>query len=104
MPDEHKPQQGDEADLFRSYNDTLMRRVRSAVRSSPEVVEDACAIAWAQFLRHQPDRNRAWRAGLFTTAERTAWILDAQRREMNSINAEPGELSHAREAADRHDQ
>src|SRR5215208_4672606 len=69
MADEHKPQQGDEADLFRSYNDTLM-----------------------------------WRVWLFTTAERTPWVLDAQRREMNSINAEPGELVYAREPADRHDQ
>jgi RNA polymerase sigma factor (sigma-70 family) len=104
MADEHKPQQGDEADLFRSYNDVLMRRVRSAVRTSPETVEDACAIAWAQFIRYQPDRNRAWRAWLFTTAERAAWVLDAQRREMDSINAEPGDLASAPEPADRHDQ
>jgi len=76
MADDYKPQQGDEAELFALYNDELMRRVRGAVRTSPETVEDACSIAWAQFLRHQPDRKRDWRAWLFKTAQREAWALD----------------------------
>src|SRR5215218_6027216 len=57
MADEPKPQQGDEAELFALYNDALMRRVARVVRTSPETIEDACSIAWAQFLRHQPDRD-----------------------------------------------
>src|ERR1700710_948349 len=64
MADEYKPQQGDEAELFALYNDQLMRRVARVVRTSPDIIEDACSIAWAQFLRHQPDRNREWRAWL----------------------------------------
>ena len=39
------PVRGDEADLFRDFNDELMRRVRGAVYTTPEVVEDACAVA-----------------------------------------------------------
>jgi RNA polymerase sigma factor (sigma-70 family) len=81
MADEYKPQQGDEAELFELYNDQLMRRVGRVVRTSPEIVEDACSIAWAQFLRYQPDRKREWRAWLFRTAQREAWILDGKRRE-----------------------
>jgi DNA-directed RNA polymerase specialized sigma24 family protein len=46
----------------------------------PEIVDDACAFAWQQFLQHQPDRDRNWRAWLVTMAEREAWRLAASRR------------------------
>src|SRR5215218_7119507 len=88
MADEPKPQQGDEAELFELYNDDLMRRVGRVVRTSPDIIEDACAIAWAQFLRCQPDRNREWRAWLFRTAQREAWQLDRRRYETRSLDAE----------------
>ena len=42
MDGDQKPQLGDEARLFELYNHELMRRVGRAVRTSPEVVEDAC--------------------------------------------------------------
>ncbi len=86
MADEYKRQQGDEAELFASYNVVLMRRVRAAVHTSEEIVEDACSIAWAQFLRHQPDRPtcRAW---LMTTATREAWSLDRRRRRTKSLSS-----------------
>jgi RNA polymerase sigma factor (sigma-70 family) len=87
MADDYKPQQGDEAELFASYNDDLMRRVKALVRTSDAIVEDACAIAWTQFLRHQPERGRSWRAWLKTTAVREAWALDRQRRETKSLSA-----------------
>jgi RNA polymerase sigma factor (sigma-70 family) len=45
------------------------------VITSPDVVDDACAFAWAQFLRYQPDRERNWRKWMITTAEREAWRL-----------------------------
>jgi hypothetical protein len=48
---------GDEGELFRDFNDTLMRLVTHRLHGvSPETVEDACSFAWAQFLQHQPDR------------------------------------------------
>ena len=73
MADDHKPQQGDEAELFELYN-AAHASAGGVVRTSPEVIEDACSIAWAQFLRHQPDRNREWRAWLFRTAQREALV------------------------------
>jgi hypothetical protein len=69
------PQRGDEAQLFRAYNDQLVRKVAAAVRASHDVVEDACAFAWAQFLVHQPDRDQEWQGSLFRTAQREAWAL-----------------------------
>src|SRR3954468_2323184 len=104
MADEYKPQQGDEAELFELYNDALRRRVASVVRTSPETIEDACSIAWAQFLRHQPDRDREWRAWLFKTAQREAWALDQARYGTRSFDAEPDENGSAAEPLDSRDQ
>lgn len=81
MDDRAKPQQGDEARLFAQFNDELMQLVGRSVRTSPEVIEDACSIAWAQFLAHQPDRARPWKGWLFRTAQREAWRLGRQRYE-----------------------
>ena len=103
MAGKHKPQQGDEAELFELYNPVLMRRLARVVRTSPDVIEDACSIAWAQFLRHQPDRNREWRAWLFRTAQREAWILDQKRREIRSIDDGLPDGSLVAEPADRRD-
>src|SRR5215210_4378324 len=100
MADDPKPQQGDEAELFALYNDALMRGVAGVVRTSHETIEDACSIAWAQFLRHQPDRDRGWRAWLFRTAQREAWHLDRERREARSLDAEPGDPARAPEPSD----
>jgi len=48
IDDRHKPQQGDEARLFAEFNNDLVRSVGRSVHTSPEVIEDACSIAWAQ--------------------------------------------------------
>jgi hypothetical protein len=75
------PAQGDEAELFRTFNRDLQRHVPSLVRvSSPQVVEDACAFAWAQFMQHQPDRKRSWRSWLVRVAERESWRLEKETR------------------------
>src|SRR3954453_4626762 len=95
MADDPKPQQGDEAETFALYNDALMRRVASVGRTSHETIEDACSIAWAQFLRHQPDRDRESRAWLFKTAQREAWALDQARYGTKSFDAEPDENGSA---------
>jgi RNA polymerase sigma factor (sigma-70 family) len=80
-------QRGDEDELFRSFNDELMRSVRGAVRTSAANIEDACAIAWSQFLRYQPDRDGNWRGWLFTVARHEAVNLavgDRQHRHFTS--------------------
>jgi hypothetical protein len=72
---------GDEGELFRDFNDTLMRLVAHRLHGvSTETVEDACSFAWAQFLQHQPDRNRGWRKWLIRTAQRQAWLIDHETR------------------------
>jgi DNA-directed RNA polymerase specialized sigma24 family protein len=97
------PAQGDEAELFRTFNRDLQRRVSSIVRvSSPQVVEDACSFAWAQFMQHQPDRERSWRSWLVRVAERESWRLEAQVAEGHLPITGDGEVPW--EPADRVDQ
>jgi RNA polymerase sigma factor (sigma-70 family) len=109
MDDRHKPPRGDEARLFEQFNDELMRTVGRNVQTSPEIVEDACSLAWAQFLAHQPDRSRHWKGWLFRTAQREAWRLDRQRYETLGIapgetRPEPGVTWERADPKDRHDE
>jgi DNA-directed RNA polymerase specialized sigma24 family protein len=69
------PLHGDEAQLFDEFDAALRRRVQREVNTSHANIEDACAFAWLQFLRHQPDRDRAWRAWLVQVARREAYRL-----------------------------
>jgi hypothetical protein len=69
--------QGDEGDLFAEYYDRLRRLVARRVRTSPEAIDETCAFAWVQFIRHQSDRGRNWRSWLVPVAEREAWRLHA---------------------------
>jgi RNA polymerase sigma factor (sigma-70 family) len=48
---------GDEAELFRSHNDWLVRITRHRLRCSDALAEDACAHAWLQLCRTQPGRE-----------------------------------------------
>src|SRR4051794_21999094 len=80
--DEFPEPRGDEAELFRSFNDELLRDIARAVRvRSPHTVEDACAFAWMEFMRHQPDRDLNWRGWLFRTAQRQAWTIERESRQ-----------------------
>jgi DNA-directed RNA polymerase specialized sigma24 family protein len=81
--DPRPPVRGDEAELFRAFNDQLLQSVTQSTRTAtPQVVEDACGFAWATFMERQPDRNRNWRGWLFRVAQRETWRL---ARERNSI-------------------
>ena len=51
------PLQGDEDALFREHHGRLLQVVGGLVRGADEDIEDACAFAWSQFLRRQPDRE-----------------------------------------------
>lgn len=70
---------GDEAQVFATHQVKLERAVRFAVHAPEAVIEDACAHAWLQFLRCQPDRSTvgAW---LRTVAIRHAWHLNAREQ------------------------
>jgi RNA polymerase sigma factor (sigma-70 family) len=65
QPSTHNAQparRGDEDALYRRHHHTLQRAVASAVRASPELIEDACQMAWMTLLRTQPERTAifAW--------------------------------------------
>ena len=69
-----RPARGDEAELFEAYSHELIRSVAGAVvRTTPQVIEDACAFAWAQFMEHQPDRDRNWRGWGASSAPPALW-------------------------------
>jgi DNA-directed RNA polymerase specialized sigma24 family protein len=89
---EPRQARGDEAELFRTYNAELMRRVSRLVNTEAAVVEDACAFAWAQFMHHQPDRDRNWRGWMLSVAQREAWRLHRQRAPIARL-AEAWELT-----------
>jgi RNA polymerase sigma factor (sigma-70 family) len=48
---------GDEAALFLEHQDFLVRVTARRFGGSQELAEDACAFAWLQLLRCQPDRE-----------------------------------------------
>ncbi|MCW2985662.1 MAG: hypothetical protein JWR63_3232 [Conexibacter sp.] len=69
---------GDEADLYRTHEVALRAAVRSRIYGSDALVEDACAFAWLQLMRHQPDRGPTVFAWLRTVAVREAYRLYRQ--------------------------
>lgn len=79
MSPAYRPLLGDEADLFATHQHSLRNAVRSAVRGSDDVIEDACSYAWMQLLRHQPYRETVF-GWLRTVAIREGWRLAARER------------------------
>lgn len=96
------PQRGDEGKLFESFNDELLRSVRRAVRGPSQAnIEDACAIAWVQFLRYQPARDRSWQGWLVTVARREAIKLHTRELAVRHHGfMEEGNLDRVPEPAD----
>ncbi len=73
------PQQGDEEALFERYELRLRRATAFSVRTSPGIVDDACAFAWTRLLTHQPRRATVF-PYLRTVARNEALRLDALAR------------------------
>src|SRR3954454_10289951 len=69
---------GDELDLYGEFHFELVRKVQRRVNTSRENVEDACAFAWLQFFKHQPDRDGSWKGWLYRVAQREAYALDTR--------------------------
>ena len=104
MDDRHRPAQGDEGLLFLEFNDHLLRRVDALVHAAPQTIEDACAFAWLQFLRRQPDRDGQWKSWLVQTAQREAWRLHRTARDVPHVPLGPTRSAEwASEPADPHD-
>ena len=81
---------GDEAELYERLNQPLERVVRARLRGPAAALEDACAFAWEQLLRCQPERSEALFAWLVTVATHEGWRL--VRIERRARAAEPGVL------------
>jgi RNA polymerase sigma factor (sigma-70 family) len=81
------PLLGDEADLYTEHSARLLRHVRGVVRTSDEIVEDACAAAWAILLRRQPDRGHTLFGWLRVVAIREAIRMDRAARAVSSYEA-----------------
>ena len=81
------PQQGDEVELFRRYAERLRRVTQLEVRTTPEIIDDACAFAWVQLLAHQPSRPTVF-PWLKTVATREAIRLDAMARRLLAYEEE----------------
>lgn len=75
MPAEtNRPQQGDEYALFVRYDARLHAATFRATGASREDIDDACAYAWMQLVRHQPRRETVY-----------PWLLTVSRREATRL-------------------
>ena len=48
---------GDEETLYRAHHTRLLHLIDRDVSARPQVIEDACAFAWAELLARQPERT-----------------------------------------------
>ncbi len=76
-PDTRPRLQGDEEELFRELQPMLLRRTAHRVFAPHAVIEEACSLAWLQFLRSQPrpEEPAAW---LTVVARQEGWRLARQ--------------------------
>ena len=81
---------GDEAELYERLHQPLERVVRARVGGPAACVEDACAFAWEQLLRRQPERSERLFGWLVTVAVREGWRLVRVERRQAAVEA--GEL------------
>ena len=73
---------GDEAELFAVHHGHLVNRVTRHLRGHRDVAEEACAVAWLQLLRYQPERGPRLFGWLLTVARHEAYrLLRLEQRE-----------------------
>ena len=77
---------GDEAELFRRYGDWLVRVTRLRLQCSEALAEDACAHAWLQLCRTQPERSESLPGWLRVVALHEGFRL--LRRAARELHAE----------------
>lgn len=81
---------GDETDLFARHHTQLRYHVASYTRAADDLVDDACAFAWAQLLRRQPDRKfvAGW---LWRVAVRETHRLQRVERRQQALHEDRSE-------------
>lgn len=94
-------QRGDEAELFERHAERLVRIVQRTLSVPRHIAEDACAFAWMQLLRKQPEREAivGW---LRVVATREALRLIRAQGRHAPFEEDPDEpqAGHADERAD----
>ncbi|MFL5927824.1 MAG: RNA polymerase sigma factor [Gaiellaceae bacterium] len=75
-----RPLRGDEAELFRQYSERLIRSVGRTIGAPHALIEDACAVAWTQLVRTQPERGPRLFAWLRKVAIHEAYRLSREER------------------------
>lgn len=71
---------GDEHELFRSFNERLLRSVRRSVNAPEVIIEEGCGFAWQRLIECQPERTERIFGWLRTVAIREAWRLARRER------------------------
>jgi RNA polymerase sigma factor (sigma-70 family) len=74
-------QHGDESALFERYAKRLVRAVRHELRVPEDIAEEACAIAWVQLLRTQPERHAIFAWLRVVATREVIRLMRAQRRD-----------------------
>jgi RNA polymerase sigma-70 factor, ECF subfamily len=84
-----RAQRGDERELFERHAKRLVRMVQGTTGAPRQIAEDACAFAWLQLLRRQPERGSivGW---LFVVA-----LNEARRLLRTPVHAELDDESDA---------
>ncbi len=82
------PLRGDEAELYERLHAALERVVHTRVRGPAACVEDACAFAWEQLLRTQPERSERLFGWLVTVAVHEGWRLVRLERRTAPLGAD----------------
>jgi len=82
--------QGDEAELFEDHAERLLRAVRHTLKVPYHLAEEACAFAWMQLVRTQPDRASVF-AWLRVVAVNEALRLMRREEPATELEDEPGE-------------
>jgi RNA polymerase sigma factor (sigma-70 family) len=75
-----RPQQGDEHELYERYAERLHRATTLAIRTTPDIIDDACAFAWMTLVANQPRRETVF-GWLKVVARNKALELDRMARE-----------------------
>ena len=70
---------GDERELFLRHHQRLLRVIAARVSAPLATVEDACAFAWLQLVRHQPERGERLFGWLAKVAYHEALAPDPRR-------------------------
>lgn len=96
-------QRGDEAELFERHGERLVRIVQHTIGVPRHIAEDACAIAWVQLLRTQPERDAIFAWLRVVAAHEALRLIRAQGRQapFEEEPAEP-EQAHVDKGADLH--